>query len=122
PDIDPDTGFTVHEPVGSSSLLTRTTTYYFTAKLTGAIDENHRGELAAFGNPSEGTDVTPFGLVRAPATLLWDLDAGSYNAVAKWTSKLGGGATELAGSAGFHRTYDRSRPRDERPLVRYDYN
>jgi outer membrane receptor protein involved in Fe transport len=121
PDLDPDTGFTVHEQISTRTLAEVTKTYYFTAKLTGAVGSHHQGELAAFGNPGTNTEPTFFGLLKSPQALIWRREGGSYNVNAKWTSKLNGGATELAGSGGFHRTYERIRDYDDRPSVRYTY-
>jgi outer membrane receptor protein involved in Fe transport len=121
PDIDADTGFTVHKEIASRPLAEVERTYFFTAKLTGAVDENHRGEVGVFGNPTTSDEVTGFGMLRGPAQLMWHREVGSYNAIANWTSKLAGGATELATSAGFHRTYERLRDYDDRPAIRYNY-
>ena len=121
PDIDGATGFTVHNEIASRPLAEVQRTYFFTAKLTGAVDENHRGEIGVFGNPGTSDELTYFGMLRAPAALMWRREVGSYNAIASWTSKLAGGATELAARAGFHRTYERLRDYDDRPVYRYNY-
>jgi outer membrane receptor protein involved in Fe transport len=118
PDRDPDTGFTKREPVARSRLPTHHKTYYFTAKLTSALGTNHRGQLGAFGNPTTAVDLV--GVQRAPAITLRRASRGSYNAYGRWTSKLDGGATELAAITGYHRTYDLPHvPRQ--PTVSYSY-
>ena len=65
-DIDPATGFTVRELVSSRDIPTNSRTYYFTAKLTGAISQNHPWQITAFGTPE--SDVQFAGSVRDPGS------------------------------------------------------
>jgi len=118
PDRDPNTGFTKHDPLVTTRIPTRRTTYYFTGKLTTALGENHRGQLSVFGNPATGNEL--FTIDRAPATTVWQHDDGNYDGAAKWTSKLDGGRTEIAAVAGLHYEYF-SPTASTDPTIRYNY-
>ncbi len=66
PDIDPNTGFTRREQVARRDLTSDFKTYFFTAKLTGAISSNHQWQITGFGNPKRADAV--FATVRDPNT------------------------------------------------------
>jgi len=85
-DVDPDTGFTIHVPVTSSRIATDGETYYFTSKLTGALDEHHRWQLTAFGNPTRANEL--FDITRNPNDVTRRRERGSYDMAGRWTSKL----------------------------------
>ena len=41
----------MRENVGHRDIPTSAKTYFFTAKLTGAITQDHQWQISAFGNP-----------------------------------------------------------------------
>lgn len=122
PDVDPSTGFTRRAEVARRDLASSSKTYYLTAKLTGAISDNHRWSIAGWGNPRQADQV--FDTVRDPNSAVERVDSGSYDASAKWTSKWHDGATQLDVVLGYHHGYSNTRPRhasEDVPQVRYDY-
>lgn len=103
PDVDPNTGFAQHEFVSESAFPTTSKTYYFTAKLSGAINQNHQFQLSAFGNPNYDRLATP-NLVRNPQFVdAVQSNNGSYSLSGKWTSKFNDGKTQVDAVAGLHR-------------------
>ena len=122
PDVDPNTGFTVHEGVSSSEIPLDFKTYFFTGKINGAINQNNQFQVSAFGNPRTAQDV--FGITRNPAQTRWKYDDGAYDVAAKWTSKFNKGATQFDGVAGYHRGYTTEKPfssAQDVPTVFYNY-
>jgi outer membrane receptor protein involved in Fe transport len=122
PDQDPATGFTEREEVARRDLASSFQTYYLTAKLTGAISDAHRWQLAGWGNPQRADRV--FDTVRDPSTAIQHVDQGAYDASGKWTSKLADGATQLDVVLGYHHGYSNTRPlhpSEDVPQIRYDY-
>ena len=121
-DIDPKTGFTVRELVSKRDIGTNSRTYYFTAKLTGAISQNHQWQVTAFGNPE--SDVAFAGTVRDPGSATEKIDQGAYDISAKWTSKFNEGKTQFDAVVGFHNGYNRASPTNpaqDVPAVQYVY-
>ncbi len=113
PDIDPQTGLTKHKEVSSSVIGSQTKTYYFTAKITGAIDQNNQGQISVFGNPRTGTaspDPASSVLTYAPQDDQYNQTSGAWDATAKWTSKFNSGKTQIDGVVGFHRGYENTTP------------
>jgi outer membrane receptor protein involved in Fe transport len=121
-DIDPKTGFTIRELVSQRDISTNSRTYYFTAKLTGAISQNHQWQITAFGNPEN--DVAFAGTVRDPGSATEKVDQGAYDVSAKWTSKFNEGKTQFDAVVGFHNGYNRALPinaAQDVPAVQYNY-
>jgi outer membrane receptor protein involved in Fe transport len=121
-DVDPVTGFTVREQVASRDIPTNQRTYYFTAKLTGAISQNHQWQITAFGNPE--SDTSFIGSVRDPGSATEHVDTGAYDVSAKWTSKFNEGKTQFDAVVGFHNGYNNASPlnaRQDVPAVQYNY-
>jgi hypothetical protein len=108
PDTDPDTGLAVTEQLSSRDLERNFSTYFYTAKLNGAISEDHQWQLAAWGNPRQSTDL--FATGSAPSRNLYDYDDGAYDASLKWTSKFAEGKSQLDIVGGFHRGYAKDIP------------
>jgi hypothetical protein len=126
PDIDPDTGFTIHDEVASRDIPRENKTYYFTAKINGAIDQNNQFQISAFGNPSGRTDALEHSspLARNPTQLQWDVDEGAYDFSGKWTSKLNQGKTQIDAVVGYHRGFRNEHPigaMADTPYVYYTY-
>jgi hypothetical protein len=124
PDLDPDTGFTVHKPVTSREYGSDFKTYYFTAKINGAISENHQFQISAFGNPENTVQPVSADLTRNPENALYKYDPGAYDFSGKWTSKLNDGKTQLDAVVGFHRAYSHQNvnsPGEDQDEVYYRY-
>ena len=122
PDQDPATGFTERQEVARRELPSTYKTYYLTAKLTGVVSDDHRWQIAAWGNPQRSDAV--FDTVRNPLSSIQHTEQGAYDVSGKWTSKLDQGATQLDAVVGFHHGYRRVSPLHDSenvPAVRYDY-
>ena len=110
PDLDAD-GQTHHELVDRTDIPSNLTTYYFTAKLTGVVDKNNQGFISLLGNPRSGDDfVSQQDSVSARDANLFDRADGAIDGIAKWTSKLNDGATQIDAIAGYHHGYSRFDP------------
>lgn len=107
PDQDAN-GFSLEEPVSKSTIPNNYKTYFFTAKINGAVNQNNQFQISAFGNPST-VDET-LGVLRNPADTKWKDDNGAYDTSAKWTSKLNDGKTQIDAVVGFHRSYETQAP------------
>jgi outer membrane receptor protein involved in Fe transport len=127
PDVDPVTGFTVQEELGSSPIPRDNKTYYFTAKINGAVDQNNQFQISAFGNPSGRKDTLEHSspLIRNPEQTRWQVDEGAYDFAGKWTSKFGQGKTQIDAVLGYHRGYRNEHPTingmQDTPFVFYNY-
>jgi outer membrane receptor protein involved in Fe transport len=110
PDVNPDTGFTERENVASGDLPTSLTTYFFTAKINGAINQNNQFQLSAFGNPRSGDAI--YLVVRNPENTRIDYEDGAYDVAGKWTSKFNEGKTQVDAVVGFHRSYENQLPKN----------
>ncbi|HEY5934038.1 MAG TPA: TonB-dependent receptor [Kofleriaceae bacterium] len=122
PDIDPETGFTVREEVNSTQRASTLTTYFFTAKINGAVSANHQFQVSAFGNPRVG-ELGTASLVRNPANTYFANEDGAYDLSAKWTSKFNEGKTQIDAVVGFHRGFENQTPatdEQDRPFVFYN--
>ena len=106
-DFDPDSGLTLQEEIDSRDLSTTFRTLFFTAKINGALSQNHQFQVSAFGNPRHGEDV--FGITRNPAFNRYQFDDGAYDLAAKWSSKFLDGKTQIDAVAGFHRGFEDQR-------------
>ncbi len=123
PDLDPETGFTANEEVTRSELPRDFKTYFFTAKINGAVNQNNQFQVSAFGNPRNAQDV--YSITRNPAQSLYKYDDGAYDVSAKWTSKLNEGKTQLDAVIGYHRgfSYDSVNNADQNvPTIFYNYD
>ncbi|HEY5923770.1 MAG TPA: TonB-dependent receptor [Kofleriaceae bacterium] len=123
PDVDPDTGITKHELVAQSEIPSTFKQYFFTAKLTGAIDPNNQFQVSAFGNPRSAVDV--YNVTGNPRHNRWKYTDGAYDVSAKWTSKLAQGKTQFDVVAGYHRGFNRQSPysaEQEVPFIFYNYD
>ncbi|HEV7559184.1 MAG TPA: carboxypeptidase regulatory-like domain-containing protein, partial [Kofleriaceae bacterium] len=125
PDVDPRTGITLHAPVSSSTIPEARTTYFFTAKVNGALDPNNQFELSVSGNPSIGdADNLHSPTTFAPGDNVFHTSTGAYDASAKYTATRGDGGTRIEAIAGFHRGYSTTTPVNDQerlPLTEYRY-
>jgi len=110
-DVDPATGFTDFEPVARRNLTQSLTTYFFTAKVNGAVNQNHQFQISAFGNPRSG-DAVSANLVKNPENATFRLEDGAYDLAGKWTSKFNEGKTQVDAVLGFHRGYENQKVRN----------
>jgi outer membrane receptor protein involved in Fe transport len=122
-DVNEETGFIETTPLSSTELGLTDTTYFYTAKINGALSQNHQFQISAWGNPQTSTDL--FAPTSAPTRQREDIDGGAYDASAKWTSKFLDGKTQVDAVAGFHRGYAKERPKDSdgssQPLTFFNY-
>jgi len=122
PDTNEGTGFTERENVAQGDLPTSFTTYFFTAKINGAINQNNQFQVSAFGNPRSGDEI--YLLTRNPENTRNDFDDGAYDLAGKWTSKFNEGKTQVDAVVGFHRATDNQLPKNagqELAGVTYQY-
>lgn len=126
PDVDPDTGFTIRQPLSTRDIPRDFQTYYFTAKINGAISQNHQFQISAFGNPSSAETVLAHSspVTRNPEQMRWQVDNGAYDFAGKWTSKFNEGKTQVDAVLGYHHGFTNEYPlgdmRDT-PFVYYSY-
>ncbi|HEY0252505.1 MAG TPA: carboxypeptidase regulatory-like domain-containing protein, partial [Kofleriaceae bacterium] len=127
PDVDPATGLTRHSEVSRSQTNGDAKTYYFTAKINGAVDQNNQFQISAFGNPTNGTTPTGTGFTGGPTALTDNglgIDQGAMDVSAKWTSKLNNGKTQIDAVAGYHHATTKGSPTNAttgESLVIYNY-
>jgi hypothetical protein len=128
PDVDPVTGFTTREQVAASDIPRDFRTYFFTAKINGAIDQNNQFQISAFGNPSNRADLLEHSSIvaRNPGQTRWKVDEGALDLAAKWTSKLNEGKTQIDAVVGHHRGFRNEYPFDQAmrdtPFIHYQYD
>ena len=123
PDIDPETGAPILREVNRNTLVSKRDTYFFTGKISGAIDQNNQFQVSLFGNPQKA-DVLLAELRRPAETALLGDDEGAYDVSAKYTGKLNEGKTQIDVVGGFHRGYETQSPlnaRSSQALQRYNY-
>jgi outer membrane receptor protein involved in Fe transport len=121
-DIDPATGFTTRERVSSRDLGSDFKTYFFTAKLTGAISSNHQWQISGFGNPEQ--DESVISTLRNPNAAKARTETGAYDFSGKWTSKLNEGKTQFDAVIGYHNGFNAVKPlsdADDVAAVRYGF-
>jgi hypothetical protein len=127
PDVD-SSGFNKLQqlPNATHTYILDSKTYFYTAKINGAVNENNQFQISAFGNP-ENTTGPSSNLIRNPdpAQTMFKEGTGAYDVSAKWTSKLNQGKTEVDAIAGFHRSVDNQNPYTSSagavPEVYYNY-
>lgn len=106
PDLD-ENGFTQLEEVDRDVLDERRATYYYTAKLTGAVTPDHQGSLALMGNPTTQADYVAVTGVESAMKL--NQDRNVFDIAGKWTSKFLDNKTQVDAVVGVHRdTIDQS--------------
>ncbi|HWO25489.1 MAG TPA: TonB-dependent receptor [Kofleriaceae bacterium] len=122
PDTDPDTGLTIADEVASRDLETRTSQYFYTAKINGAINQNNQFQISAFGSPRSGDAL--LALTRNPENAIMDREDGAYDVAAKWTSKFNDGKTQVDAVLGFHRGFENELPKtaaQDQALIRFGF-
>jgi len=121
-DRDPVTGFTQRQEVARRDIPSNFKTYFFTAKLTGAVSANHQWQITGSGSPQVADAV--ISTVRDPLSARARTEQGAYDVSAKWTSKFSDGKTQVDAVVGFHNGYNNVSPlsaSQEAPGVQYNY-
>jgi outer membrane receptor protein involved in Fe transport len=124
PDIDPNTGFTLHRKVSSLDIPDSHTTYFFTGKINGEIDQNNQFQVSVFGNPENGDALSGNAANASPGDALFDRKQGAYDVSAKYTSKFNNGQTQIDALGGFHNGYANITPHTAigaQPRTFYNY-
>jgi hypothetical protein len=120
-DKNPDDGLTLREQIGASDNSTSLNTYYYTAKINGAINQNNQFQISMFGSPRFGDK--PLGVTRNPSYKTFDVEDGAYDFAGKFTSKLNDGKTQIDAVVGFHRQLDNETPTDpSQAIATAEYN
>ncbi|MDX2089030.1 MAG: TonB-dependent receptor [Kofleriaceae bacterium] len=120
PDTDETTGYTLTDEVYRSQLGSNAQTYFYTAKINGAINPNHQFQVSAFGNPE--TFEGAAGVVRNPNNANYREETGAFDVAAKWTSKFNEGKTQVDAVVGYHHGYARELPLgNDVPYMAYNY-
>ena len=96
-----ENGLTIREQISESDISTALQTYYYTAKINGAINQNNQFQISAFGSPRFGD--SPLAVTRDPSYKKFDVEDGAYDLAGKFTSKLNDGKTQIDAVLGFHR-------------------
>ena len=124
PDVDAN-GFPIQQQIASQDFNHNATTYYFTGKLSGEIDANNTFSLSAFGNPSSAKAINTLSQSVAPDDMYENTKNSIEDVVAKYTSKLNDGKTQIDAVAGFHRSFSSDGspdPAGNAPGAEYLYN
>ncbi|HEY4176533.1 MAG TPA: TonB-dependent receptor [Kofleriaceae bacterium] len=122
PDTDAN-GAPLLEQVNRQTLVDKQNTYYFTAKINGAINQNNQFSVSFTGNP-ETRDAPSTNLLRPADQTVFGDNTGAYDLSAKYTSKLNEGKTQIDVVAGYHKGYEDQSPLtagQNQALVRYNY-
>ncbi|HVK89289.1 MAG TPA: TonB-dependent receptor [Kofleriaceae bacterium] len=120
PDVNPDTGFIETRELSRSELGSSAQTYFFTAKVNGAVNQNHQFQVSAFGNPQ--TFKGAAGVVRNPNDANYKNTEGAFDFAGKWTSKLNEGKTQIDAVLGYHNGYTHDSPDgNDVPYISYNY-
>jgi outer membrane receptor protein involved in Fe transport len=100
PDIDPDTGFYITDEIDREVRSASSKSAQMIGKLNLAITPDDQAQLSVIAVPSKSESPALFGL---PTTgqRSWGL---TTDTAARWTSKLGGGSTELEALVAWHRS------------------
>src|SRR6185312_267687 len=80
-------GDIIKNNITSQNIATQLKTYFFTAKINGAIDQNNQFQVSAFGNPTNGTSPTT-NILGPVDEGMFNRKEGAWDIAGKWTSKL----------------------------------
>ncbi|MBK9034034.1 MAG: TonB-dependent receptor [Myxococcales bacterium] len=101
--------FFAQEEISRSARARFRQTHFFTAKINGAVSENHQFQISGFGNPTS-FDRTFARITGSPEAMLFTDKNGAYDIAAKWSSKFNNGKTQLDVVGGYHVGYDTQDP------------
>ncbi|HKE70207.1 MAG TPA: TonB-dependent receptor, partial [Nocardioidaceae bacterium] len=104
PDVD-ENGFTVLDEIERyKAFQQKKNTYYYSAKLTGAVTPDHQGSIAVLGSPSTedryGDGSTT--ITGTKSAIAAQYDRNILDTSAKWTSKFLDNKTQVDAVAGYH--------------------
>ncbi len=103
PDTDAN-GFTIlrkiDDPAAHRSYDDSTAQYYYTAKINGAVNPNHQGQVSFLGSQRSHQDI--FSVTGEPSATQLDIDEGIIDVSGKWTSKFNDNKTQVDVVAGLH--------------------
>jgi outer membrane receptor protein involved in Fe transport len=104
PDVDQN-GFTVFDELSrSKAFQEKRQTYYYSAKLTGAVTPDHQGSITVLGSPSTsdqyGDGSTT--ITGAKSAIAAKFDHNILDTSVKWTSKFLDNKTQVDAVAGYH--------------------
>ncbi len=104
-----DEGFEDFDEVGRSPMSTTSKTHFFTAKINGAISQNHQFQISGFGNP-RASDRAFYRVTGDRASQLYAFADGAYDGSLKWSSKFADNKTQVDIVAGQHTNYTHETP------------
>ncbi len=99
PDLDPTTGFYITEELDREVRSATARSAQLISKLNVEVSKDDQLQLGLIAQPSKSESPAIFGLPTT-GTRAWGL---TTDASARWTSKLGGGTTELEAIVAWHR-------------------
>lgn len=108
-DVDADTNLILVEELNRRGRARFRQTHFFTAKINGALSENHQFQISGFGNPRT-FDRDFYRLAGDPSASLYKAGDGAYDVALKWSSKLNDGKTQVDVVAGYHLGYESQDP------------
>ena len=97
-------GFGVFEELDRSKRDSSRSTYYYTGKITGAVNQDHQGSLSVLGSPS-GRSL----YLTAPgeeSSRQLDIDRNILDVAVKWSSKFNNSKSQIDVILGYH--YDKT--------------
>jgi outer membrane receptor protein involved in Fe transport len=109
PDVDPDTGFYITDKLDREVRSATSRSAQVIGKINVAATKNDQLQLSLIAVPEESRSPALLGL-PSTGTRTWGLTTDS---AARWTSKLGGGSTEIEALAAWHRSTANSGSIDE---------
>jgi hypothetical protein len=102
-DIDPKSGLPIFEEIERSHEFATTRMYDLAARIDGAIDPDEQGQLVLLATP---TYLHTIGVNGTPRANDLNESTGTFDAVARWTSRLLDEALQLDVTAGWHHGWD----------------
>jgi len=121
PDVDQN-GFTVLRELDRTTRDENTSTYFYSAKLTGAVTPDHQGSLSVMGSPGSEDDWFQLQMNGAESAIFQKVDHNILDVSGKWTSKFFDNRTQIDAVAGLHRDVDDQTPGEggNESQVRYE--
>ncbi len=112
PDLD-ENGFPVLDELDRYKGFEESrTTYYYSAKLTGAVTADHQGSIAVLGSPNTrdvyGNGTTS--VIGTDSAIATKFDQNILDTSLKWTSKFFDNKTQIDAVVGYHLDDDRESP------------
>jgi outer membrane receptor protein involved in Fe transport len=102
PDTDQN-GFAVLEELDRTTRDENAVTYFYSAKLTGAVTPDHQGSIAVMGSPGTEDDYFQLQMNGEESAIFQTVDHDRLDISTKWTSKFFDSKTQVDAVAGYHR-------------------